>query len=84
MPFWLDFTMAKTTIAGMLGAFLLQQFFILAKTGVTVAWHGSEVSFFEEIAEPEAEPEEDGAEEGIGGESVAAGPVDDGGAEPGA
>ena len=56
-PFWFDYAFAKTTIAGMLGAFALQQVAIVAKNGVTVAWLGSEISYFEANDEPEPEPE---------------------------
>ena len=57
VPFWLDGAFAKTTIAGMIGAFLLQQVLVLARNGVTVSWIGAEISYFEEhaeIVEPQA------------------------------
>lgn len=56
VPFWLDASFAKVTIAGMLGAFLLQQVAIIARQAVTVGWIGAEVSFFEALAEPASEP----------------------------
>lgn len=63
LPFWLDGAFAKTVVAGMLGAFLVQQIVILARHGVTVAWIGSEVSYFEANAEILTEaPEDDSTE----------------------
>ena len=52
-PFWLDYALAKVTVAGMLGAFALQQVAIFARTGGSVAWLGAQVSLFE-VLEPEA------------------------------
>jgi hypothetical protein len=59
LPFALDLALPKITIAGMIGAFLLQQVAILARTALSVGWIGSEVYYFEERAEPEPEPESD-------------------------
>jgi hypothetical protein len=57
LPFALDLALPKVTIAGMIGAFLLQQVAIFARTAVSVGWIGSEVFYFEERAEPEPEVE---------------------------
>ena len=68
LPFWLDYTMPKTTIGGILAALVLQQIAILARTGVSVAWLGSEVSYFEANATfEEATPDSlDEAEDATG------------------
>ncbi|MFV1981657.1 MAG: hypothetical protein ACC655_10920 [Rhodothermia bacterium] len=70
LPFWLDGVFAKTTIAGMLGAFLVQQIVILTRHGATVAWIGSEVFYFEANAEALIEPADDAVSEGPGPDSV--------------
>ena len=60
VPFWLDLSLAKTTVMGMLGAFLLQQVVILLRQAVSVAWIGSEVEFFEgRFVEPVGSTNED-------------------------
>lgn len=67
LPFWVDGRFSKTTIGGMLLAFLVQQVVIFLRQGVSVAWIGSETACFETLAE-EPEIDEDKEEEGWGGQ----------------
>lgn len=65
LPFWLDGAFAKTTIAGMFGAFLVQQAAIFVRHGVTVGWVGSQISYFEANAEIIIEPPESAESAGL-------------------
>lgn len=68
--FWLLPTVLEAAIGASLVVFLLQQVLMLGRAGVTVAWIGSEVAFFEGAAEarPEAlaAPAEEAAETPVG------------------
>lgn len=62
LPLFLDNAVTGGTVATVLVLTIAQQALLIVRSGVTVAWYGSEVAFFEEVADAEA-PLIAGAEE---------------------